>query len=103
MQIGDSFATDIIQASTRVNYGQNLNVIHGLETMVCMAIDGAMQIEGGNWQIFDLMVKASNATALLNTTVSAISKSKGRYNIKTSTQTSLDEVAINEEPYEYVQ
>lgn len=34
--IGDLFATEIIQASTRVNYAQNLNLIHGLEAMVCM-------------------------------------------------------------------
>lgn len=34
--IGDLFANEIIQASTRVNYAQNLPLIHGLETMVCM-------------------------------------------------------------------
>ena len=39
-QISKSFATDIVQASTRVNYAQNLAQIHGLGTMVCMAIDG---------------------------------------------------------------
>ena len=37
-----SFGTDIIQASTRVNYAQNIDQIHGLESMVCMATDGAM-------------------------------------------------------------
>ena len=49
------FTTDIIQAATRVNYGQNLGIIHGLETMVCLAAEGAMQIDGGNWQIFEHM------------------------------------------------
>lgn len=83
-QIAEPFATDIIQASTRVNYAQNLGRIHGLETMVCMAIEGAMQIEGGNWQIFDGMLKASNATLLLDTSVSSISKHDGKYSIKTS-------------------
>lgn len=34
--IGDLFANEIIQASTRVNYAQNLPLIHGLEAMVCM-------------------------------------------------------------------
>lgn len=34
--IDDLFATEIIQASTRVNYAQNLPLIHGLEAMVCM-------------------------------------------------------------------
>ncbi|EHL01612.1 putative Farnesylcysteine lyase [Glarea lozoyensis 74030] len=55
----------------------NLGVIHGLETMVCMAIEGAMSVRGGNWQIFDGMLKSSNATINLNTTVDAISKVNG--------------------------
>ncbi|KAI9852311.1 MAG: hypothetical protein M1824_002032, partial [Vezdaea acicularis] len=50
------FAEDIVQASTRVNYGQNLELIHGLETMVCMATDGAVAVVGGNWQIFEGMI-----------------------------------------------
>ncbi|TVY16749.1 Farnesylcysteine lyase [Lachnellula arida] len=87
--IGPPFSTDIIQASTRVNYGQNLNTIHGLEAMVCMAIDGAMQIDGGNWQIFDGMLKASNATVHLNSTVSSISNHKGRYSVKTTSDDSI--------------
>jgi prenylcysteine oxidase/farnesylcysteine lyase len=85
-----------------VNYGQNLNVIHGLETMVCMAIEGAMQIDGGNWQIFDGMLKASNATTLLNTTVSGITKSKSRYSIKTTSQDGSGAVYNNEEPFDTV-
>lgn len=66
------FSTDIIQASTRVNYAQNLGQIHGLETMVCMATDGAMSVKGGNWQIFAGMLLASGANVLLNTSVSSI-------------------------------
>lgn len=73
-KIGLPFATDIIQASTRVNYAQNLGEIHGLETMVCMATDGAMSIRGGNWQIFAGMLQSSNAHVLLDTEVSEISK-----------------------------
>ncbi|KAI9875864.1 MAG: hypothetical protein M1830_007889 [Pleopsidium flavum] len=67
--IGSPFSTDIIQASTRVNYGQNLGLIHGLETMVCMATDGAMAVKGGNWKIFDEMLKAASAHVQLNTRV----------------------------------
>jgi len=47
--------------------------------MVCMAIEGAMQIEGGNWQIFDRMLKASNATILLDETVDSINEHESRY------------------------
>lgn len=80
--IGEKFSMELIQSSTRVNYGQNLGVIHGLETMVCMATDGAMSIDGGNWQIFDHMVRASSANLRLNTTVSSIDRhDDGQYAI----------------------
>jgi prenylcysteine oxidase/farnesylcysteine lyase len=67
-----------------------------------MAIDGAMQIDGGNWQIFDRMVTVSNATAVLNTTVTDISRSKGQYNIKTSTTNHLGQLSTDEEPFDTV-
>ncbi|KAL3426228.1 prenylcysteine oxidase [Phlyctema vagabunda] len=101
--IGAPFSTEIIQASTRVNYASNLGLIHGLETMVCMAIEGAMQIEGGNWKIFDSMLKASNATVHLNSTVTNISKQNGKYVIKTSSpDATTGEVNTIEEPYDTV-
>lgn len=74
--ISPEFSRDIIEASTRVNYAQNLDAIHGLETMVCMAIEGAMAIQGGNWQIFATAVNRSNAVVHLNTTVTQVSKTK---------------------------
>ena len=72
--ISDTFANDILQAATRVNYAQNLDQIHGLETLVSMAAEGAMSVEGGNWQIFDEMVRRSGAELNLNSTVTAITK-----------------------------
>lgn len=72
--ISDAFSRDIIQASTRVNYGQNLPLIHGLETMVCMATDGAVAVQGGNWRIFESMLGASRAEMKLNTTVTGINR-----------------------------
>ncbi|SMQ55000.1 unnamed protein product [Zymoseptoria tritici ST99CH_3D7] len=76
------FGREIVQASTRVNYAQNLDYIHGLEAMVCMATEGAMAVEGGNWRIFDQMVKASHATALLETEVTDITRQKsGQYSL----------------------
>jgi prenylcysteine oxidase/farnesylcysteine lyase len=71
--------------------------------MVCMAIEGAMQIEGGNWQIFAGMLNASNASTHLNTTVSSVSKSKNKYSIKTTTPDSLTgDLATNEEPFDTI-
>lgn len=70
--VSDDFSREIIQASTRVNYGQNLPLIHGLESMVCMAAEGAVSVQGGNWRIFDEMLKSSTADVRLNTTVTSI-------------------------------
>ncbi|KAH0538044.1 hypothetical protein FGG08_005356 [Glutinoglossum americanum] len=66
------FSTELIQASTRVNFAQNLPFIHGLETMVCMATEGTVSVKGGNWQIFDGMIKASGAAVMLSTAVKQI-------------------------------
>ncbi|KAI4788274.1 putative prenylcysteine lyase [Aureobasidium sp. EXF-8845] len=107
--IGKLFTQDIIQASTRVNYAQNLPLIHGLEAMVCMATEGAQAIEGGNWQIFSNMLAASDATVHLNRTVAKVEKLEhGTYIVSTkqteSTATldhqSFDEVVLAG-PYQY--
>ncbi|RWA11202.1 hypothetical protein EKO27_g3903 [Xylaria grammica] len=79
------FAHDIVQASTRVNYASNLEFIHGLGAMVAMAPEGAKAIEGGNWQIFANMVKASGADVYLNSAVTGISlNANQKYKIKTA-------------------
>ncbi|KAK0750213.1 Prenylcysteine lyase-domain-containing protein [Schizothecium vesticola] len=74
--IDDLYAHDIVQASTRVNYASNLAAIHGLDTMVSMAPEGAMAVEGGNWQIFYKMVENSQATIFFNRSVTAVSLHK---------------------------
>lgn len=73
--ITGDFGNDIVQASTRVNYAQNLAYIHGLEAMVCMAAEDAQSVQGGNWRIFEHMIAAANATIVLNTEVSSIERS----------------------------
>lgn len=44
--------------------------------MVSMAPDGAMQVAGGNWQIFANMVRASNASFLYETAVTSLELQK---------------------------
>ncbi|KAI0433173.1 prenylcysteine oxidase [Xylaria sp. FL1042] len=79
------FARDIVQASTRVNYASNLEFIHGLGAMVAMAPEGAKAIEGGNWQIFANMVKASGADLHLNAAVTDIAfNSDQKYKVTTA-------------------
>ncbi|KAK3689385.1 Prenylcysteine lyase-domain-containing protein [Podospora appendiculata] len=70
--VGEEYAHDIVQASTRVNYASNLAHIHGLDTMVSMAPEGSMAVAGGNWQIFQKMVEKSGASLALNTSVVSI-------------------------------
>ncbi|KAF7507293.1 hypothetical protein GJ744_010727 [Endocarpon pusillum] len=109
--VGERFGNEIIQASTRVNYGQNLGLIHGLETMVCMATDGAMAVEGGNWRIFDGMVKKSRAHLRLNTSVDEITRleeggyqlslsKKERHGVCTQTEDRFDSVILAA-PFQY--
>ncbi|KAL4796889.1 hypothetical protein BDV19DRAFT_66800 [Aspergillus venezuelensis] len=104
------FSREVIQASTRVNYGQNLPLIHGLESMVCMATDGAVSIEGGNWRIFDGMLNAAQADIQLNKTVTSITRNKDdtvtlniideNASFKKDQSASFDEVVIAG-PYQY--
>ncbi|RPD56544.1 FAD/NAD(P)-binding domain-containing protein [Lentinus tigrinus ALCF2SS1-7] len=68
------FSRELVEAATRVNYGQNVDEIHALEGMVSLAANGASTVKGGNWQIFESFVAASNATLFLNTTVKAVSR-----------------------------
>lgn len=70
--ISAAFGHDIVGAATRVNYASNLDLIHGLDTMVSIAPEGAKAVAGGNWKIFDRMVAESGAQLLLNTSVSSI-------------------------------
>jgi prenylcysteine oxidase / farnesylcysteine lyase len=89
--IGELFRREIIQASTRVNYAQNLPHIHGLEAMVCMATDGAMAIQGGNWHIFDNMIRAASARLRLNTAVSKLERaSNGTWLVHSADQSKQD-------------
>ncbi|GAB7337500.1 hypothetical protein MBLNU457_g2827t1 [Dothideomycetes sp. NU457] len=76
--VGGDFGREVVQASTRVNYAQDLNRIHGLETMVCMAAEGAMSVEGGNWRIFESMINASGADLRLETQVGLVKKDDDR-------------------------
>ncbi|KAJ3468702.1 hypothetical protein MRS44_002767 [Fusarium solani] len=70
--INPRFSREILQAATRVNYASNLAYIHGLETLVSFATDGAVSVETGNWRIFEELVRASGSTIYRNTAVASI-------------------------------
>ncbi|KAL2134911.1 hypothetical protein VTI74DRAFT_10403 [Chaetomium olivicolor] len=83
-KIGNDFAGEVIQAAVRANYVANLADIHGLDALVSLSTEGAMSVQGGNWQIFHEMAHRSGARILLNTTAVAVEKSQGKYTVKTS-------------------
>ncbi|KIP03332.1 hypothetical protein PHLGIDRAFT_77794 [Phlebiopsis gigantea 11061_1 CR5-6] len=77
--IDSRWTREMIEAATRVNYGQNIDQIHALEGMCSLAATGASQIKGGNWKIFEQFVKRSQANVFLNTTVKSIAEQDGKY------------------------
>jgi prenylcysteine oxidase/farnesylcysteine lyase len=99
--VGSLFAREIIQASTRVNYGQNLQVIHGLESIVCMATDGAVSIEGGNWRIFDAALSASHAHVNVNTSVTGITRNDDG-TVQVSSKLNAASASTSEETFDEV-
>ena len=60
-RIAKLFVEEIVEAATRVNYGQNVDEIHALGGGVSLAASGAASIQGGNFQIFERMVGESGA------------------------------------------
>ncbi|KAF8349812.1 Prenylcysteine lyase-domain-containing protein [Amanita rubescens] len=83
--VSESFAQEIIEGSTRVNYAQNIDNIHALGGTVSMATAGATSVEGGNYKIFENFVNKSGAKLFLNTSVTSIkSKSSHSWTVHSS-------------------
>lgn len=74
--ISDKYANEFVASLTRVNYAQNLDQIHGLETLVSVAADSTIQVVDGNWQIFEAFVKSAQADLRLNTAVTSLRKTR---------------------------
>ncbi|KAJ7139742.1 Prenylcysteine lyase-domain-containing protein [Mycena epipterygia] len=72
--VSDKFISELVEASTRVNYGQNADEIHALEGACSLAPTGASAVEGGNFQVFEQFLKHSKANVYLNTSVISISR-----------------------------
>jgi len=65
-----------------------------IRAQVAMAPSGASQIVGGNWQIFDEMIKASGARLRLNTSVASIALTSSKpvgYELKSKSASSLSD------------
>ncbi|KAJ7042618.1 Prenylcysteine lyase-domain-containing protein [Mycena alexandri] len=83
--VSDKFISELVEASTRVNYGQNADEIHALEGACSLAPTGASAVEGGNFQIFEQFLNRSDANLYLNTSVTSISPaSKGQWVVESA-------------------
>jgi len=72
--VSSQFATELVEAATRVNYGQDVDEIHALEGLCSMAASGASGVEAGNFKIFEHFLNHSGATVHLNTEVKEIAR-----------------------------
>ncbi|KAE9395928.1 hypothetical protein BT96DRAFT_942062 [Gymnopus androsaceus JB14] len=99
--VSKQYVFELIEAATRVNYGQNIDSIHALEAACSIAANGATQIEGGNWQIFERFLNHSGANVYTNTKVTSITQkqSKSRPWIVNSDKGSTGYKAIPKQPY----
>jgi len=70
--ISANLVNELVDAATRVNYGQNVDEIHGLEGTVSLAASGASAIADGNWHIFERFLNVSGAALSLNSTIKSI-------------------------------
>ncbi|RSH90653.1 hypothetical protein EHS25_001258 [Saitozyma podzolica] len=70
--VSEKWMGEIMEGSTRVNYASDMDMIHALGASVSMATGGAKAVQGGNWRIFEAMLKNASATMHLGTTVTDI-------------------------------
>jgi prenylcysteine oxidase/farnesylcysteine lyase len=102
--ISRKFYWEVVQAATRVNYAQNLNLISGLATLVSMAPEGAVAVEGGNWRIFENMAAQGADKVHLDTPITHITRNttSGEYTLSSPEGDfkTFDEVIIAS-PYQY--
>lgn len=59
--VSQLFVEELIEAATRVNYGQNTDKIHALGAGVSLAASGATGVIGGNYRIFQGLLAKSDA------------------------------------------
>ncbi|KAG1716771.1 hypothetical protein ID866_369 [Astraeus odoratus] len=70
--VGEKWSKEMVEAATRVNYGQNVDKIHALEGACSLAANGASSVLKGNFHIFEKFLNHSGANVYLNTEVKSI-------------------------------
>ncbi|ODV96735.1 hypothetical protein PACTADRAFT_48551 [Pachysolen tannophilus NRRL Y-2460] len=84
--LNQDFIKEFVQATTRVNYAQNIDQLHALGSAVTLAAafsGSGLQVKGGNYKIFEKFISFSeNNQLLLNSQVNKIELMKGDENWK---------------------
>ncbi|KAG8960131.1 hypothetical protein FRC03_007029 [Tulasnella sp. 419] len=75
--VNPAYSREFIEGVTRVNYGQNIDQIHGIGAATSLAGTSALySVTGGNRKIFQEYVARSGAKVHLDTSVVALVKTK---------------------------
>ncbi|KAJ1952976.1 hypothetical protein EC988_003262 [Linderina pennispora] len=93
------FLDEVVTLATRVNYMQDIDTINLLSAHVSMAptSEDVYSVAGGNWQVFDRMIRESRATLNFNTTITAVQREGGKYTLalgSNQTTAAFDSVII---------
>ncbi|KAJ7071486.1 Prenylcysteine lyase-domain-containing protein [Mycena amicta] len=72
--VNHRFISEMVEASTRVNYGQNADELHALVGACSLAPTGAIAVQGGNFQAFEQFLNRSSASVFLNTSVTRFAR-----------------------------
>lgn len=108
-RVPQAYIDEIASVAVRVNYGQaesRISAFAGLITLVAMSSD-CFQVDGGNSQLIEAMVRASNATVRLRSPVHAIEREQSMWQrVKSAFSGSGAGAAarfrVNGEPFDFV-
>lgn len=108
-RVPQAYIDEIASVAVRVNYGQaesRISAFAGLITLVAMSSE-CFQVDGGNAQLIDAMVRASNATVRLRTPVHSIEREQSIWQrVKSALSGSNGGPAarflVNGEPFDFV-
>ncbi|KAI9179947.1 hypothetical protein H9P43_005300 [Blastocladiella emersonii ATCC 22665] len=84
--VSPAFKAEVIEAITRVNYGRNLDEVHGLGALIGFVQGPTYTVAEGNQRIFEGFLAASGARVHLNTRIAAVDRDDetGGYTLRTT-------------------
>lgn len=98
--VKESYYKEFLQSISRYNYAQNLDQIHAVGALVSLSANSALQVEGGNWQIFEKLAKQSKATLKLATDVTSATKlPDGKWSLQYANESAVFDKVIIASPF----